>query len=232
MKQIGLSKTEFHNILNKVLKECSLKNKGELNENGKNGCVYKLTESKFMSLVNGLILETLACLGGGYRKRIRYLCHSVKEGNIVAIDEASLILAKYVPPGSILIPIPSHDGVATYTLTLARFIAKRSKSKVMDILSSPPRERMYNAKMKNNDVNNINLNFSGADDKDGSIAKMLTRARNVILIDNVVASGITYEQAQKAIKQKYGVDAWMLSIGAVENSRFDRGEKRVARSLF
>ncbi len=102
----------------------------------------------------------------------------------------------------------------------------------MNILSSPPRERMYNVKMKNNDVNNVNLNFSGASDEDGNIAKTLSNARNVILIDNVVSSGVTYEQAQSIIKQKYGVNAWMLSIGAVQNTPFDKGEKRVIRSVF
>lgn len=228
MKQIKLSETHFHSIINKVLNEGSFKNRTKLNENKGKGGVYVLTESKLRKM----ILETLACLGGAYKKRIRNLCHLVKEGNIVAIDEASLMLAKYVPAGSILIPIPSHEGVATYTLTLARFIAKRSKSKVMNILSSPPRERMYNVKMKNNDVNNVNLNFSGASDEDGNIAKTLSNARNVILIDNVVSSGVTYEQAQRIIKQKYGVNAWMLSIGAVQNTPFDKGEKRVVRSVF
>lgn len=191
-----------------------------------------ITESNLRSLILEAIMETLAALGGAYRKRIRYLCHLVKEGDIEAIDEASLILAKYVPANSILIPVPSHNGVATYTLKLAQFIAKRSKSKVMDILSSPARERMYNLKMNKANVKDINLNFSVASDVDGQIAKTLASVRNVILIDNVVASGVTYEQAQKAIKDKYGIDAWMLSLGAVEDSPFDRGEKRVLRSTF
>lgn len=182
--------------------------------------------------VRRIIFETLACLGGNYAKRIRYLCHAIKDGNIAAIDEASLIMAKYVPAGSILIPIPSHNGRATYTLKLAQFIAKRSKSKVMDILSSPSRESMYNLKQKNVNVKNVNLNFTGISDDDGSIAKILSSVHNVILIDNVVSSGITYEQAQNEIKQKYGVDAWMLSLGAVQNPQYDRDEKRVIRSIF
>ena len=40
-------------------------------------------------------------------------------------------------------------------------------------------------------------------------------ARNVILVDNVIDSGTTYEQSREAIKQAYGVDAWLLSLGAV-----------------
>jgi predicted amidophosphoribosyltransferase len=182
--------------------------------------------------VRRIIFETLACLGGNYAKRIRYLCHAIKNGDIAAIDEASLIMAKYVPAGSILIPIPSHNGRATYTLKLAQFIAKRSKSKVMDILSSPSRESMYNLKQKNVNVKNVNLNFTGISDADGSIAKILSSAHNVILIDNVVSSGVTYEQAQNEIKRRYGVDAWMLSLGAVQNSPYDREEKRVIRSIF
>ena len=194
--------------------------------------IIRLTENRLMGIIKNIILETLASLGGNYAKRIRYLCHAVKEGDIVAIDEASLIMAKYVPSGSILIPIPSHGGKATYTLKLAQFIAKRSKSKVMDILSSPSRERMYNLKMRNVDIQNVNLNFTSADDDDGSIANRLSSVRNVILIDNVVSSGVTYEQAQKEIKRMYGVDAWMLSLGAIQNSPFDKGQKRVIRSIF
>lgn len=194
--------------------------------------IIRLTESRLRGVIRNIILETLACLGGNYAKRIRYLCHAIKEGDIVAIDEASLIMSKYVPQGSILIPIPSHNGKATYTLKLAQFIAKRTKSKVMDILSSPSRESMYNLKMRNMDVQNVNLNFSGAVDDDGSIANRLSAVRNVILIDNVVSSGVTYEQAQKEIKRRYGVDAWMLSLGAIQNSPFDRGQKRVIRSIF
>ena len=91
---------------------------------------------------------------------------------------------------------------------------------------------MYNVKFKKGDVNNVNLNFSCADDKDGSIAKMLSSAKDVILIDNVVSSGVTYEQARRAIKEKYGVNAWMLSIGAIENSYYDPEEERVLRSTF
>lgn len=191
-----------------------------------------ITEEKLTQLISHLILEELACLGGDYRKRIRFLCHLIKDGDMEAIDEASIILAKYVPPGSVLIPVPSHFGHSTYTLALANLIAKRSKSKVMDILSSPPRDSMYNLKFKNGDVENIDLKFSADSDNNEQIATELRKARNVILIDNVVSSGVTYEQAQKAIKKMYGVDAWMLSLGAVLNNKYDRHEKRVLRSTF
>jgi hypothetical protein len=191
-----------------------------------------ISETTLKNIIRDVILETIACIGGEYKKRIRYLCHLIKEGNLEAIDEASLIMAKYVPPNSILIPIPSHNGKATYTLKLAQFIAKRSKSKVMDLLSSQPREMLYKLKQNGIDPKNINLDFKTTPDPDGTIAKTLSNTRNVILIDNVVSSGITYEQAQNTIKQMYGADSWMLSLGAVENSRYDKGENRVLRSTF
>lgn len=191
-----------------------------------------LTEAKLRELISNILLETLACLGGAYQKRIRFLCHLIKDGDMDAIDEASIIMAKHVPPGSILVPIPSHNGYSTYTLTLANYIAKRSKSKVMDILSSPPRERMYNLKFNKGDVESIDLQFSADSNDRKKIGEILRSARNVILIDNVVSSGVTYKQAQEAIKKLYGVDAWMLSLGAVLNSPYDRKEKRVLRSTF
>lgn len=193
---------------------------------------YIISESKLRTLIKEAIMETLACLGGEYNKRFRHLCHDVKAGDIEAIDTASIILSKYVPPRSVLIPIPSHTGESTYTLKLAKFIAKRSNAKVLNILSSQPREKMYNLKMNGSDINKINLGFNVSPDNDGQIAQILSNARNIILIDNVVSSGVTYEQAQKVIKEKYGVDAWMLSLGAIEKSPYDKGEKRVIRSTF
>ena len=179
-----------------------------------------ITESKLYEIISQVIKqvldETSACLGANYGS-VRSLAHDVKAGDKDAIDKASLIMMNYVPVNSILIPIPSHTGKATYTLTLANFIAKRTKSRVLDILSSDAREMLYKQKIRGVDVGKIDLGFRT--DKNDEIEKILRSVRNVILIDNVIDSGATYEQAKSLIKNVYGVDVWLLSLGAIENPR-------------
>ena len=179
-----------------------------------------ITENKLYEIISQVIRqvldETSACLGAEYGS-VRNLAHEVKAGDKDAIDKASLIMMNYVPANSILIPIPSHTGKATYTLTLANFIAKRTKSRVLDILSSDAREMLYKQKIRGVDISKINLGFRT--DKKDEIGRLLHSVRNVILIDNVIDSGATYEQAKSVIKDTYGVDAWLLSLGAIENPK-------------
>lgn len=179
-----------------------------------------ITENKLYEILSQIIrqvlVETSACLGVNYTS-VRNLAHDVKAGDKDAIDKASLIMMNYVPVNSILIPIPSHTGKATYTLTLANFIAKRTKSRVLDILSCDAREMLYKQKMRGVDVGKINLGFRT--NQSDEIGKLLHSVRNVILIDNVIDSGATYEQAKSVIKDVYGVDAWLLSLGAIENPK-------------
>jgi len=193
--------------------------------------MVKITEDRLHEIifrvVKQVLDETSACLGADYSS-VRNLAHEVKSGDIDAIDKASLIMMKYVPVNSILIPIPAHTGNATYTLTLANFIAKRTKSRVLDILSSDSREMLYKQKMKGIDISKINLGFKV--DKQDEIGKLLNSVRNVILIDNVVDSGTTYEQAKSIIKDTYGVNAWLLTLGAVENPKNNSHD--VIRSIY
>ncbi len=190
-----------------------------------------ITEEKLYEIISQVIRqvlnETSACLGANYAS-VRNLAHDVKAGDKDAIDKASLIMMNYVPVNSILIPIPSHTGKATYTLTLANFIAKRTKSRVLDILSSDAREMLYKQKIRGVDVGKINLGFKI--DKNDEVNELLHSVRNVILIDNVIDSGATYEQAKSVIKDVYGIDAWLLSLGAIENPKYKSYD--VIRSIY
>lgn len=190
-----------------------------------------LTESKLRNIIREAlqeILETRACLGASYYA-VRHLAHDVKAGDLEAIDRAALLMCKYVPVGSIIIPIPQHSGKAEYTLKLANRIAQLSKAKVRDILSTQPRQSsLYMQKQREVDTSKMNLGFRVFYDK--NIAQELKSARNVILIDNAIDSGLTYEQSAQAIKQAYGVDAWLLTLGAVVNPK-DKSQD-IIRSIY
>lgn len=180
-----------------------------------------LTESKIREIIREslrkIISETISCLGIPYYQ-VRHLAHKVKAGDLESIDIAANLLFKYVPSNSILIPIPSHNGRATYTLQLARSIAKKSNSRVLDILSSPEREMLYNIKKKNKmNPNNVDLGFSS--EYNQKVYNLLHSARNIILIDNVVDSGTTYKQSKDILEKVYCVNAWMLSLGVVPNPK-------------
>ena len=179
-----------------------------------------LNEEDMRRLIRSVICEVLnetsACLGISYAS-VRHLAHDVKEGDLDAIDKASLLMKRYVPPGSILVPIPQHSGKAEYTLKMANRIAQLSKSKVCDVLSSPPRQNLYIQKMRGADPSKKNLGFTAWYDE--NIAKLMKSARNVILIDNAIDSGTTYNQAREAIRQSYNDDAWLLTLGAVVNPK-------------
>ena len=198
----------------------------------------KLTFNDIKQLVLEATAKTLACLGASYPKlgdlngdNIRALAHKVKEGNKNAILKAASLLHKYVQPNSILIPIPSHTGISTYTKELADIIAQKSNSTVLDILRSGQRDMLYNRKMNGANVNDINLGIYCVGDVNGLISKKLHKTRNVILIDNVVDSGITYKQAHDALLREYNVESWMLALGVVEKSNHDINDERVFRSI-
>lgn len=191
--------------------------------------VVYLTEEHIRNIIKEVLhelYETSACLGASYGE-VRHLAHDVKAGDPDAIDRAALLMYKYVPPRSVLIPIPQHTGQAEYTLKLAKRIAQLSKARVIDVLSMAKRDTTLYMQKKRG-ISNLNLNFSAYYDE--SVMQQIRTASNVILIDNVIDSGLTYNQAREAIKQTYGADAWLLSLGAVTEPK-DKS-RDVIRSIY
>lgn len=181
-----------------------------------------LTENDIVNIVNDAALtilnETSACLGVPYNY-VRHLAHDVKSGDIEAIDNAANIMYRFVPKGSVLIPIPQHSGRATYSLILSKFIGRKAKARTIDLLSTDKRPRVFTLKKQGVNPSDIKLDFHVEYNEE--IAGYLAKTRNVILIDNVIDSGTTYEQARMAIKNTYGVEPWLLTLGAVMNPKYD-----------
>lgn len=188
-----------------------------------------ITEQQLHKIVKNAVLETLSCLGKNYIN-VRKLAHDIKRGDIEAIEKASLLLAEKCPSQSILIPIPQHTGKADYTLALANRLAKLTNSKVLDIIYSNPRtDTLYSIKKQNHGViKDYSLGFQIV--RRSEIERQLKSARNVILIDNVVDSGMTYTQAFNLVEKNYNVKPWMLCLGAVVKPKDNSMD--IIRSVF
>lgn len=119
------------------------------------------------------------------------IAKKVKEENPDAISEAAYQMSKRVPKGSILIPMPSRSGKATYTIKLAEAIAKATDSEVRDVLRGEERMSVYEAKKKGLKINSRDLGLY--------VTEKLPKDKNVIIIDNVIDRGITALAAVEAV---------------------------------
>lgn len=129
----------------------------------------------------------------GYRGKLDQLAHAVKEhDNAAAIQQAADMMAPLVPPYSVLVPAPSHDGMATDMKLLAEAISERTGSPVADILKGKPRDSQYNVKKTTGKpLSSGQLGIH----QDGD----LPIGYLPVVIDNVVHSGNTAEACVQAL---------------------------------
>ena len=119
------------------------------------------------------------------------IAKKVKEENPDAISEAAYQMSKRVPKGSILVPMPSRSGKATYTIKLAEAIAKATDSEVKDVLKGEERMSVYEAKKKGLKIDSRDLGLY--------VTEKLPKDKNVIIVDNVIDRGITALAAVEAV---------------------------------
>ncbi|MCY9866110.1 hypothetical protein OTK49_26595 [Vibrio coralliirubri] len=149
--------------------------------------------------------------GGEYYETIglRELAHGVKKGERNSIAIAAKLLASKIQDGSTLVPMPSSCGFATYTLTLAKQIAKEKEGAVAveDILKGCQRETLYSAKKRGSLLSSEEFGFVSSKVVDGGS----------ILIDNVLATGLTYAEANKAVPDS---QIAVIAVDSMANNLF------------
>lgn len=129
------------------------------------------------------------CIAVGYHSGyLKEMAHLLKEGNIEAITKASNLIAKLIPDNSIIVPMPGHEGYATYTYIMANLISKRTGCRVIEAIQGFSRESAYEAKLKHK---KLDIWFFKADD--------VPSTNKIVFIDNVVASGATSLAARRAL---------------------------------
>ncbi len=125
---------------------------------------------------------------------VRDLCHGLKEGDSAAIAIIADRMAQYIavlPPDSVLIPIPSHTGQATATLSLAEQLVKLSGLPIANIIKGNNREPLYAIKQN---AQSILPEFFGF------FTTATLTDKTPVLIDSVYDTGQTAHGAAELFK--------------------------------
>ena len=123
-----------------------------------------------------------------YESNHREVAHAIKESNPEAIGEAARLLRAMLPSGKVLlVPVPSHTGRATYTLTLAKAIG----APVFDVLRSQPREQLYTRKLRGEQPKPEELGLY--------LSAPIPEGWQVLFVDNVIGTGTTAKACRMAV---------------------------------
>lgn len=145
-------------------------------------------------------MRLVKCLVAGYYQNIELntLAKKIKDGDGIAIRRAAEKMSPLVKKDDILVPVPSHNGRAEYTLTLSGQIAALTGAVVKDVLAGEKRESSYLLKKKGIMLQVGDLGFRLIGDKPEG---------HVLVVDNVIASGNTAKAAVDVIS-----DATVLAL--------------------
>lgn len=116
-----------------------------------------------------------------YGGRSRFIAHQIKALEYDALREAAHDMAELIDSSYVLVPAPSHLGLATDSLALAQFISELSGAQVADVLKGRPRLSNYFAK----------LNGTPLIPSDMDIHSVVSLHGNIAVVDNVIDSGAT-----------------------------------------
>lgn len=138
------------------------------------------------------------CLFGStadYRK-VQHLAHRLKKGEPESIMQAAARMADMVRQlgeghRCVLVPIPGHEGKATYTRQLCDAISARTAMPAMDLLQGNRHIALYHAKRNDMKPEGIRITFA--------LRHALPPGATAILVDNVLDTGYTAYAAWQAI---------------------------------
>lgn len=154
-------------------------------------------------------------------ENVRALCHALREkNNNGAIESAAELLYPMLPHIVWLIPVPSHNGTAEASLSLAQMLqikAMLRHDKIVGIipgLAGKARESLYEMKKANRDISRCELGMEA----DYHLQEMVRIAGKqgipVMLLDTVVDTGTTATAAAHAT----GINK-ILCVGSTENHK-------------
>jgi hypothetical protein len=140
---------------------------------------------------------------------VKRVAHAIREGDRAAIRHAAMEMARAVPPGAILVPMPGRSGEAGTSAILASEIAARAEdATVVRALESNAHESQYDVKKAGRPA------LTGeALGMRKVVGAEIPAGRPVLVVDNVVDTGETMRAALKAL----GIPQARALVWAVES---------------
>lgn len=127
-----------------------------------------------------------------YNTETKKACYDIK--NIDTRKEAIDIMISFfnktinLTNGDVIVPAPQHIGYADYTLELATKLVAGSNAIIADILKCVPHKSVCDQK-KEGIKPTIKMYLKGE----------IPKSKNIYFLDNVIATGTTYNEACKLI---------------------------------
>lgn len=129
---------------------------------------------------------------GDYTGERRNLARMVKRNDPTAIAVAARILSGMLPKGSIVVPIPSHNGGQSYNLHTCRILEERYGHTMLDCIRSTEHESLRSVKHRELHEGRPKGSLMPKPEELGMyLAQPVTTKKKICLIDNVIASGTT-----------------------------------------
>ena len=124
----------------------------------------------------------------------RELCHRVKTSSLPSLREAASKLAEGIcfPAEGLLIPVPSHLGIATDTLLLCNELSSLTGLPVCDALISNGHDSLYLLKKAGSPLPDI-------PSMDFRLKAELPAGLRPLLVDNVISTGTTMKAALSVV---------------------------------
>lgn len=121
---------------------------------------------------------------------LREQCHRLKNGSGEQAESSARELVRNIsfPENSVLVPMPSSTGHATYTASLCRLMSALSGIPTMDVLKTGKREQLYLMKKRG-------LPLPSPGEMGMRLAAHLPPGAVPVIVDNVIATGTTMEAA-------------------------------------
>ena len=121
----------------------------------------------------------------------RDIARQMKIGDKSALDCAARTMIPLIPRGSVLVPIPGHEGTAKQTLQLCKAISSFTGLQVADVLRGNSRESNYVAKHEGKGLTERDMGFRKV--------SPLPEGKTPVYVDNVVDTATTAKAAYHAV---------------------------------
>lgn len=158
-----------------------------------------------------LIPNTIYGLGDYYRTPgLRELCHKVKENDVVAWEKAARALAELIPHKPfVLVPVPCvHNNGYHYTDVITLEICKFRKDLQYSFMLYTDRVvRLYDKKKRGERITEADCDFH----LDSAENVIIPKDAQILLVDNVMATGVTMSAAIRAMEGR-PCDALVMAV--------------------